>query len=603
MKSIRHYLYWGAAALALLIFTLKPSPQTFMACWVMFFMVAAAVSMQASGRLCVTTFPTNNCDPRFIQVDDTTGSTLTRANIRAFTKQDFEDQQYKEVGMDRIIAATKEARMTGVRERSLMDLLLSRHVALKQPKGAPQGSVIAPYRLVPRQSVINANYFLVEAGVVHPTAGVGSIPASAWRITVNTGVSSFKTALTSIEKYFLTGAYLNIQYVDSVSAVLRNVQFKILSAANANAGGVEKATVDLEPNYTAAGFAALAGADQLLYQPTTGTAFLLHNSVSDYEAWKHQGPGVNNLTLIEYWEQTVRETFEYNEEYLAALNSPLTSDFFKKFRSLPLAQQRKQQAMLNEIKLFNTFFYGERINEKQTVEGYTNLPQVVDPANTSQVIEFKSNTLGVRTQLNACGRLSDRQGAALDLDTIFESGYLLKRNRETTSGNIDVIDCMTDRRTAARIHDIMIKYYKSRFSSDLTMYVQAGQKITFNGQKVLEYNLYDIPDHGYQLAVFTDPYFDDRLAAFDTANKSGGRSLWLIDWSDVNINVLRTNSANRTTNVADSLYFDVIKPVINKCMLNSKTIEVQVGDSNRHALIENFSDACPSVTVAGCDLA
>ena len=549
------------------------------------------------------TFPQNNCDPRLIVVDDSTGSTLTRATIRAFTRQDFEDQGFKEVGMDRIIAATKEARLAGVRERSLTDLLLSRHVALKQASGSPQGSVIAPYRLVPRENIINANYFLVEAGAATPGAGANGIPASAWRVTVNTGVSQFKSALKNLEKYFLPGCYLNIQNIDAVTKVARNLQFKVLAAANANAGGVEKAAVDLEPNYSAAGWAALAAGDKAVYQPTTGTAFLLANSVSDYEKWAYQPPAINPYTLLDYWQQTIRWVHQFNDEYVKALEAPLTSEFFKKFRQLPLAKQRKQQEMLQEQMLYNTFFYGEQINELQAVETYQQLPVVTDPANPAFQIEFKSNTLGARTQLARCGRVSDRQGGPLDLDTIFETCYLLKRHRENSSGTIEVIDSMTDRFSAAKVRDIMIKYYKSKYSSDVTTHFQAGQKITFNGMTVLEYNVYDLPDQGVQLAVFTDPYFDDRLAAFDNANKSRGRAFWMLDWSDVAINVLRTNSAKRITNVNDKLYIDVISPVVSHVMLNSKTVEVQVGNTDRHALIENFSDDCPNLTVAGCDLA
>jgi hypothetical protein len=550
-------------------------------------------------------FPTNNCDPRLIVVEESNGSSLTRATIRAFTKQDFEDQGFKEVGMDKIIASTKEARMAGVRENALMDLLLSRHVALKETKASTQGSVIAPFRLMPRETVVNANWFGVQAGAATPGAGSNGIPVSAWRVTVNIGYSTFKSQLKSLERYFLPGNNVQIQRVDASNGnVLRNLQYKVIAAANANSGATELAVVDLEPNYSAAGWAALSSDEKAVYQPTTGTLFLLANSVSDYESYAYQMPAVLDRTLIEYWHQTFRTAHQYNEEYVKALESPLTSDYFKKFRSLPLAKQRKQQAMIDEARLLNTFFYGERINEKQTVEGYTNLPQVVDPANPSFAIELKANTLGIRTQLGECGRNSDKQGAALDLDALFELCYLLKRTRETTSGTVEVIDVMTDRLTASKIRDLMTKFYKQKYGIDsLSANLQAGQKIKFNGMTVLEYNLYDIPDQMVQLAVFTHPFFDDRILAFDTAHKSAGRAIWGIDWSDVFINVLRTNSAKRTTNVADRLYEAVITPVVTHTQLNSKTIEVQVGDPDRHIMIENFSDACPSLTVQGCDLA
>ena len=546
-------------------------------------------------------FPTNNCDPRLIVVDDSTGCTLTRANIRAFTKQDFEDQGFKEVGMDRIIAQTKEARLAGVRERTLTDLLLSRHVALKESSGAGNKSVIAPYTLVPRRNVVNANYFLIEAGAANSSAGSGGAHSGLYDITVNTGVSQFKSSLKNLEKYFLPGMYILVENLGG-SGESQTAQFEIVSAVNANSGSTEKATVTVKPNLTSAGFTALSSSAQAAYQPTSGTVTLLSNSVSDYESWCHQGPAVNDLTLLEYWQQTTRWTHQYNDEYLKALEAPLTSNYFKKFRQLPLAQQRKQQEMAMEQAFYNSVFYGQEINENQTVEGYTNLPQVMDPANTSCPLEFKANTLGIRTQLSRCGKVSDKQGNALSLDSIFETCYLLKRYRETTSGSVDVIDAMTDRFTAAKVRDLMMKYYNDKYSSSSTLFYQPGQKITHNGATVLEYNVYDLPDQGVQLAVFTDPYFDDRIGAFDTANKNRSRGFWMVDWSDININVIGTNSAKRQTNVADSLYNCVITPNVTHYMLNSKTFEVRVGDANRHAVLENFSGACPTLTSTNCAL-
>lgn len=553
-----------------------------------------------------TTFATNNYDPRLIVVDEANGSTLTRASIRAFTRQDFEDQQLKEVGMDRIIAMTKEARMAGVKENSLKDLLLSRHVALRESRGGGSGSIIAPFVLVPRRNIWNANYFQIEAGAAHPSAGLGGIPASAWQITVNTGsspwVKSPSASLKSLEKFFLPGNQVVIEYVDS-TLVSRTVTFKIVDAENATAGGVEKAKVGLEPNKTAAGWVALSAGDKAVYQPQVGLVSLLQNSVSNYESWGHQFPGVNNMTLVEYWQQTFRSAWSYSQEYVDALeNSKYTSEFFKKFRSLPIAQQRKQQEALNELMELNTFFYGEEINEKQTVEGYTSLPLVYDPEDPTFPIEYKSNTLGIKPQLQRGARWADKGGAPLDLDAIFETCYNLKRNRENGGNSVNVIDFMTDRRTAARVRDIMIRYYKAKYSSDLTAFYKPGEKLVFNGQTVLTYNIYDIPDENVQFSVFTHDYFDDKLSAFSTAQKNRGRTFWGIDWSDIAINVLKTNSAKRTTNVSDELYRYIITPNVKQTMLESKTIEMRVGDGNRHQGYDNFSDENPNLTVTGVDV-
>ena len=629
---------------------------------------------------------TNNCTPRHIQVDDSKGCTLTRANITAFKRSDFEAQAAKEVGMDRIIAQTAEARLAGMHEKSLYDLLLSRHVSLGEKSGGGSQSVIAPFTLVPRRNTLNFNYFQVEsrsvAGVTDnandaPTGNFsamtlsigpgqanttyGWIPSSAFVMTVNAGTDGSpsgnsnaltntnfnKSQVTNIEKYFHPGSYILVQANGAAlgsNATIADkatvyMQYKVYAAENANAGGVEKARLVVAPSDYASGadddalekqwhgFAGSPPVTELTdaakadvgYELSTGTGLILGNSVSDYEKWCHQGPAVNDLTLIEYWQQTQRWTHQYNDEYLKALQAPLTSEYFKKFRQLPLAQQRKQQEQYYQNAFMNSVFYGQRINANQTVENYTSLPTVVDPNSSdanrpyadcasAPTIEYKSNTLGIRTQLSECSRIWDNQGAALNLDVLFETVYMMKRERENSGGTVDTIDAMTDRFTAAKIRDLMTKYYKSKYSSDLTLFMQPKQQITFNDQVVFEYNKYDLPDQGVSLAVFTDTFFDDKVGAYKsisdgtTTNKNGGRQLWLIDWSDIAINVLKTASVKRQTNTADDLYNCVIQPNVSHYQLNSKTFEVRVGNTNRHAMVENFSDASPSVTVRGADV-
>lgn len=544
-------------------------------------------------------FP-NNCNPRVVQVDESCGCTLSRASIRAMTPQDFEDQDMKEVGMDRIIAQTAEARATGVPESSLMDLLLSRFAPVKKTSSGPSESVIAPFILVPQRHNINANYFEVVSGNVHPTAGVGSIPASAWQVIVRNHQGSYSSNLPALENYFLPGTYLAVIYKDSVSGVGRTVQFKVLSAENADSGGVYRAKISVEPNKSSSGWSGMTSDEKAVYQPTHGLAIPLSNSVSNYESWCHNDPTNNTVKLLCFWEQTIRDTHCYNDEYLKALNSPLTSNFFKKFQQLPLAQQRKQQAMAAEKRFYQTIFLGEEINEKQTVETYTQLPTVVDPLDSNCTIEYKANTLGIRTQLSACGRVTDLEGAALDLDVIKAILYDLKRQREIDSGSVTRIDCFTDRHTKARILSTMISYYKQKYDMDTTRYYQPGQKLMFQNIALFEYDVYEFPDEQVELCVYTHTYFNDYLAAMPAADKSMGRVLWFIDWSDVQIDLVGSKSVTRQTNVADDLYNCVITPNVRHYQLNSKTIRVRVPRPNRHAIYENFSDACPTITASVC---
>src|SRR5262245_52820015 len=116
-------------------------------------------------------FP-NNCNPRIIAVDDSCCCTLIRASIRAMTPQNCEDQGLKEVGMDKVIASTKDGCLTGVQESTLMDLLLSKFAPIKTINltSAAGQSVIAPYIMIPQRRNINANWWQIASGAATPGA-------------------------------------------------------------------------------------------------------------------------------------------------------------------------------------------------------------------------------------------------------------------------------------------------------------------------------------------------------------------------------------------------------------------------------------------------
>ena len=592
-----------------------------------------------------TTFPgfnANNCTPLFFNVDGSCGCSLTRADIRPFTKQDFADQGFKEVGMDKIIAQTMEARIAGVPQRALMDLLLSRHIALREGgKPGPDQSIIAPYRLVPRRTIVNINYFTITGGsstapVDPATPWAAPLPATVYFLTVQLSTGGFGTQIKNPENYFLPGMYLyaettarhvGAQWTNFVGAPnidgAVSVQYRVVTSAgktgDANTAYVAVAPTEFESLEESASAWATFKADDAPPTPSkadrvaqteivAGTLIILANSVSDKESWCYNNPAINNLGLIEYWRQTYRWTHCYNDEYLKALEAPLTSEFFKKFRTLPLAEQRRQQELLMEKWYYNTVFYGSRISDKQTINTWTELPTVDDITNPGCVLEYKSNTLGVRTQLAECGKVVDLIGAPLNMDIIMELAYTLKRERGNTGAEIDTIDIFTDRFTKGKIRSLMLAYYKAKYGVEYSLNIQPNQKLVdaVTNRFVFAFDKYDLPDQGVSIAVFTDGYFDDRLGAAAALGAGGlqtknrARQLWLIDWSDVFVGVWNARSVKRQTNLADNIYNCVIDPNVNHYILNSRTIEVQVGNVNRHTLIENFSDACPTATAIPC---
>lgn len=587
-------------------------------------------------------FPADNFTPLFFQVDGSTGCTLTRAQIRPFTKDDFAAQGLKEVGMDKTIAQMKEARMAGVQQKGLTDLLLSRHVKVNEGAVQSNGSIIAPFTLLPRRNVVNINYWLVTAGsATQPadpaSAWASTLPATVYYLTVKVSTTGYGTQITNLDRYFLPGMYVFVEstarhvgsdwqtYVgggnidSSVS-----LQFRVIGAVM-KSGSSDTAYVAVAPTefqsletsssaWTTYKANTTPDSDGITPQQkasrsfvTKGTLLILANSVSDYESWCYQPPSINDKTLVEYWKQTIRWTHQYNDEYLKALTAPLTSEFYKKFRTLPIAEQRRQQEALMEKAFYNTVFYGDAISDKQTLATWTDLPTVDDLTNPGCSLEYKSNTIGIRNQLSEASKVIDNNGGALNLDTLFEIFYTLKRERGNDGTDISMIDTMTDRFTKAKIRELMIRYYKAKFSMDVMVNMQPNQKVvdSVSGRTVFEYDKYDLPDQGVSFSVFTDTYFDDRLGASQSLGASSGtknraRSLHIIDWSDIQIGLHGTRSVKRQTNVADNLYNCTITQNVNHYMLNSKTIEVRVGNPNRHTIIENFSDACPTVTYSNC---
>lgn len=561
----------------------------------------------------------DNCSNlRVINVDASSGCSLTRASIRGMTPADFEAQDVKEVGMDKVIARAQEARMAGVVENTLEDLLFSRFAnikgALQKAQIGQSESVILPYIYRRQKRNINSNYFLVESGAANPGAGSNGLPASSWDLTVKQNNSPFSSNLVGLDKYFLTGKTVIVEWFDSTTKVSYTTQGKVVAVADASSGGVNKAKVTIEPNVTAGTWAGYNSTQKAPYQPTTGILIIAANSISDYESWCQNEVAENTNKLLAFWLQTSRETHEYSDEYLKALNAALTSNYWKSFRQLPLAEQKRVQHMKYMRSLINSIFYGRRINEKQGVETYTQLPQVVDPLNPSCVLEYKANALGFMTQLEDCNRVWDSASGnaynPINLETIAQYAYEVKRAREASGGTIDTIDLMTDRWTAGGIHEVLNKYYKDRYGTVQNINYQPNQALKFEERVMLRYNLFQLPEDlgGINLAVFSHEFFDDRLSAFgapsgispattDLANR--GRALWMIDWSDIQWGVAATASVNRQTNVADDLYNCVIKPNIHHYMLNSMTWTGIMEDPNRHWIFRNFNSSRPYLRVNG----
>jgi len=565
--------------------------------------------------------------PRIIKVDSSTGCTLTKAHVKGLTPAEFEALGNKEIDLARVIASAAEAKTLGVEERGLTTLLTSSVQNIKpliNKQNIAEQSIILPYVQRRQRSVINANYFAIESG----TAATSSDAYDAsftnqsgdYKVTVNLGGSDWVTPLQNIERYFLPGGYVIVNHWTATGAV-QEVQFMIVGATNADgSSGIAKAAVILRPSGkdipASAAFSTLPTLTQDKWKPTAGILQTIANNVNDYESWCRNQPTDLSVRLLVNWLQTTRESREVNDSYKKTLESIMSGKVNPYLSSMvyqPLAEQNKIASKISQDQWTRSVWYNQAINDAQKPETYMNLPAVTDPEDTNCTLEYKANALGIKSLLHEGGRIKDNAGNPLDLDSLFSDLYFLKRNREQDGDTISTIDVMTDRLTAVKIFEAFNKYYQLRYGWETHRNANINQTIEHNGIVLFNYNIYDIPDVGVQLAVFHDPMFDDFLnvstgkkyllngtrsgedvfsgdnAGFSQATS---RMLWLVDWSDVKIGIAGSNSITRTQPhpEVDRLYscrMDSVKRTFN---LRSTKWTTMMDRPHRHLIIENISD-------------
>jgi hypothetical protein len=573
---------------------------------------------------------------RIIKVDDSTGCTLTNASIKGLTPAEFEALSNKEIDLARVIASSAEAKMLGVRERGLVDLLNSSITNIKpliNKVNISEQSIILPYIQRRQRSVINSGYFAIESGQLaddnSPIDGGFTRKGGDWQITVNLGASDWASPIDHIERYFLTGGFVIVNHWDSGNDPVE-VQFQIIGAANLPNADVSKALVTLRPTgkqisstgYTPADWEALSADFKAQYGPEYGVVQTVANNVNDFEEWCRNQPTDLSIKLIVNWLQTTRESRTIDQTYRETLQKIMNGEVNSYLKSMvytPLAEQNKIAAQASQEQWLRATWFNQPINDAQTPETYMQLPAVTDPEDDTCTLEYKANALGIKALLAESNRVVNKGGGAYTLEDLQKDIYYLKRNREQDGSNISVVDVMTDRFTYNKLFEVFNKYYQGRYGWGLDRNAQINQQITHNGILLFNYSMFDLPEVGCQLAVFHDPYFDDLInhqaplfgSSLDPdGNKVIGkdgkksslaisghetyskvmRSMWFVDWSDVKIGIAGTNSITRKQPhpEVDRLY---------KCRMAHKETEYSLRSTKwttmmdvpaRHLIVENF---------------
>lgn len=557
---------------------------------------------------------TPNCVGRIVKVDSACGCTLTRTTITGLTPDDIIALGNKEIALTKAILDAQEAKILGVPENPLMDLLNGKTKDIKLPTmQIDEQSVVMPFTQRTQRSFINANYWSIVSGSATATAGTGDVPASAWTLVLGLGNGTFQTTLEQIERYFVPGQTLIVKTWNSVDAkTARTLVFTIYSATNADSGSTPRASVIVYPPVSAANWALYTAAQRQVWQPLIGMAEVGTNSVLDEESHCQNQPSDIAKRIVLNWLQVTRESYCRESAYEDIVDLILkgrVNDYLKGFKTLSIAEQQKQMKARYDLEWYNSVFWGQAIDvDNQTEANWRNLPIVYDVGDTDCPLAYKARALGIFTLLSDCSRVRDFTGLPLDLNTIFEDLYVLRRNRQATGDRVPVIDSFTDRHNADRIFEAMSKYYKARYDWDTVRYAKIGEKITFNNMVMFVYDIYDVKEAGVQWAVFQLDYFNDLVDAYNMTIvgwdfSTRANNLWFIDWSDIAIGVARTKqvtrrSPNPTTDLA--LYQCVISPNVRTYDLRSKMWTVMVDRPNRHLIYHNFALACPVVDIPEC---
>ena len=565
----------------------------------------------------------DQCGPRIIDVRNSCDGSLTKADIQGFTPKTLVDLGGIATDEAALYRQHMNALVTGVRENSLYDLMLSRHKNMKgkitKTKIDGSSSYFKPYIERYQEDFINANAFVISGGVEDPAAGttVSGVyhPAHAWNLTVagnaendaNGNPITFYTEIKNIQRYFLIGEYVIVMNLDGSGAVTQPY-FEVIDAVSANADGTS-ATVTVVPNVTESGWASLTTPQKNAYKPTRGIVQCGVNSVSDYESWCENQPVDFSKRLVAYWTQNSRFTRCWSDEYKKFLDQIFAgkvNPYLQHFRELPMAKQNAYMYAIYQKKMMNAFFFGEQINENQTIEGYRSLPQVKDPRNAREFLEYKSNALGVRTQLRECNRVIDLQGADLNMNDVEALIFTLKRYREVRGGTVESVDVQTDKATAGRLRTLFAHYYKARYGISWEKQMQPTEKIKYGQQTMWYYNSYELEDAQVVLNVIAEPFFNDFKSNFQTTAANGlqtrGNFMFFLDWQDIDFGIIGTNSrTSKTPNLeTDPDFKCIIEANITTTEMESTNWAPIVNDPKRSLIIENFGNGCPTYSYEDC---
>lgn len=417
--------------------------------------------------------------------------------------------------------------------------------------------------------------------------------------------------------------------VKSGSGIPANVRsFGIGTAVyikSAAAGGMNPwmGKVAAEPPPTLVGNAS-DGYIQLALIPQNNTSFFpnIENPVTGfltrgptvtgkYENKCTSQPTYLNKVMKDYWPQWTRHTFEKCE---------LTQEFFryildknplyKKFFHKPEIEAERESLASFWDTLWENAIWNRPSSPYQNVNDFRLLDKEIiylSPTGLGfgggECNGYKTENMGWMEQWQRCESIVDLQGATLDMWSLIDLAYDLRRVRFATGSPATVhMTAFADLSTAELIDRGFIKLQKERTDSafSITMEQNGGNQPT--NAFGFQFRKYNLPGKGYgiTLEIATHPSFDDYISEWNAINNEDmGRQLWLLDPTNFYLGILDSErSENRTGTIAEQAAVDpnmlCVQRVVKKSvsLLGVGFVSI-VECAARDRLLHNFANAVP----------
>jgi len=583
------------------------------------------------------------CAPVVSSNFDTCG-TVTRATINHLNLSEIAaifSPGGKFADLDAWFLHAIEMKACGVRRYALYDWIMANadrtlyRAALNEVKAVGSKSLLQPFIFGKQQTVINRDYWKIVGGssvagytsdlpaTVIGTTTAGPLTAAQKAFAINGGcgtspIPSRVIRVNSRGNIPVDANWFRTNSDGTNGDVIHIFTRKANGTSEVGAWRVLASAVDSLLSYMDVLIVAQddCASSQFNIAPTSGVIIPGINNVNDYEKFCSNLPNIDPRKRVPFWVQTTRLTRCVDSEYKAVYAKLMTANpAFAEFGDLDLAQRNAQDELESQKRFVNAFFFNKAISNQQTLTLWENLEDINSVTPTSgwgpglsgKIQGKRANFIGVREQLNTCGRVLDLQNNVLNFYEFLDMNYNIKRARETQGRVVKEIDWWTNSVFAANFATAAMQYYKNETLQQMQVIVQPGQVNDMG----LVFDRYQFKrPAGIWINILRDNFFDDWLDEFSAQSiDSMGNLLLCLDIGKPGANggtvywaqIAANRKAYMTAEVTELAKFD---PTF-RCVMEYPTLEQTLTSHTGTAVVEcplascwveNFSNAVPNVT-------